>query len=706
MKFRKNGISPAGAADRGRDIGRGIAALLLLASVGCATSPMPVTIRHDGTTADAAPVAVQQKQGGADQSVAELVALLESKEMISPEEAARLRGQPVNITAGQKGPSAPAGAEWTERVRFGGDIRLRAETDRTNEDASTPVRSSEAGGAERGTTAPRMDEKALVRLGRKDSTGQSLAELVALLKNKNVISAEEAGRVTRQSATAAGENGAVTHAEAADREQADKITAMVTQELMKNLQEQVKKQVQEELAKEMKEREKEQIETITASVTEEVKKNLPEQVKSEVRQQQPGETAEKEEIENVNQRVSNVKRQLAELIGTLPEWTKRIRLSGDVRLRYEADLFDDNNAILAQPSDPTRLMNTRNDDYNFKYRVRLGLEAQINDQLDAVARLSTGNTTNPVSTNTILGDFMNKDNIVFDLAYLKWKPIDGVALYGGRMPNPWFSSALVWDRDLNFEGIALEIKRPVTEDWTAFLTGGVFPLQDDALASESKWLYAGQIGVERKDVAGISAKAGAAYYYFDNITGVRNPDPLNPGATDWSAPLYQQKGNTIFFIDPTNSDKTGFASEFKELNLTATLDIGFWDPVHIVLTGDYVKNLGFDKSDVSARTGVPDPEEDTYGYQLGLSVGYPTTYNFGLWKASLHYRYVGADAVVDSFTDSDFHLGGTNAKGWILETEFGLLKNTWLAFRWITADEVSGPPLSIDVFQVDLNARF
>jgi hypothetical protein len=705
MKRDKGVITYAALAVRGRHIGRGMAALLLLACLGCATSPGPVTIRHDGTTVNAAPAAGQQKKESADQSIAELVALLESKDMISPEEAARFRGEPVHIPAGQKGPSSPAGAEWTERVRFGGDIRLRSETDRVNQDAAAPAGSSDAGGMEVGTSASGNDTAAPVRLGRKGTAEQSVAELVALLKNKNVISAEEAGRVAAQPA-AAGETGAAAHAGAADREQIEKITAMVTQELMKDLQAQVKKQVQEELAKEMKAREKEQIETITASVTEEVKKGLPEQVKSEVRQQQPGEAAEKEQIENVNQRVSSVKRQLAELIGTLPEWTKRIRLSGDVRLRYEADLFDDNNAILAQPSDPTRLMNTRNDDYNFKYRVRLGVEAQINDQLDAVARLSTGNTTNPVSTNTILGDFMNKDNIVFDLAYLKWKPIDGVALYGGRMPNPWFSSALVWDRDLNFEGIAMEVKKPVTEEWTAFLTGGVFPLQDDALASESKWLYAGQIGVERKDVAGISAKVGAAYYYFDNITGVRNPDPLDPGATDWSAPLYQQKGNTLFFIDPTNSDKTGFASEFKELNLTGALDIGFWDPVHIVLMGDYVKNLGFDKSDVSSRTGIADPEEDTDGYQLGLSVGHPNTYNFGLWKASLHYRYVGADAVVDSFTDSDFHLGGTNAKGWILETEFGLLKNTWLAFRWLTADEVSGPPLSIDVFQVDLNARF
>ena len=70
------------------------------------------------------------------------------------------------------------------------------------------------------------------------------------------------------------------------------------------------------------------------------------------------------------------------------------------------------------------------------------------------------------------------------------------------------------------------------------------------------------------------------------------------------------------------------------------------------------------------------------------------------------YKHLESDAVVDGFTDSDFHLGGTNAKGWISGVNFGLGKNTWLTARWLTANEISGPPLSIDVFQFDINARF
>jgi hypothetical protein len=99
-------------------------------------------------------------------------------------------------------------------------------------------------------------------------------------------------------------------------------------------------------------------------------------------------------------------------------------------------------------------------------------------------------------------------------------------------------------------------------------------------------------------------------------------------------------------------------------------------------------------------------KEETDGYQIGLQVGYPKILTFGDWNVFLNYKYLEADAVLDAFTDSDFHLGGTNAKGWILGGRLGIYKNVWLVARWLTADEISGPPLAIDVFQLDLNAVY
>jgi hypothetical protein len=531
---------------------------------------------------------------------------------------------------------------------------------------------------------------------------QSVASLVELLKKKNVISAEEAASLTEQ---------AVSGAPGYDQ----KVASLV--ELLK------KKNV------------------ISADEAAGLAGQAVARRDSEKAAVIASETNQKEQIEELNQRVSHVTQKVAELYSgkvaelaaAAPEWSKRIRFGGDVRLRYERDRFDNNNDVgipkISQGAFILEAQNTWTDEDLFKYRVRVGAEVDIaeditgNIKLQAAVRLATGNTTNPVSTNTILGDFMNKDTIVLDPAYLKlsWKTVGYIptvyTLYGGRMPNPWFSSDLIWDGDLNFEGLALNVKKPLTETetWTAFLTAGAFPLQhsgpgDTNDSQHNKWLYAGQIGVERKHRTGIAAKVGAAYYHFDNITGVSNPDPLVPGATDWSAPLFQQRGNALFLIDQPNSLKEGLASEFRELNLTGTLDIGYWDPVHVVLLGDYVKNLGFNRSDVAKRIPDPNYPDTSTGYQIGLSVGRPaieTDFKWSPnWKVFLYYKYLEGDAVVDAFTDSDFHLGGTNARGWILGTEFGLMKNTWLTLRWLTADEISGPPLAIDVLQADVNAKF
>ena len=424
---------------------------------------------------------------------------------------------------------------------------------------------------------------------------------------------------------------------------------------------------------------------INAQLTE-IKKEIEEQVRNDV--------------------MNELLREVWKINSAMAEKDKRFRFSGDIRLRYEKDLYDSNNAAFAQPANPSELMNTTVDSDRFKYRVRFGVEAMVNERMDAVIRLSTGNTANPVSTNVTIGNYMNKDAVVFDLAYLKWQPWKSISWFGGRMPNPFFSSDLVWAKDLSFDGLVLHGRAPNEETWTPFFTAGAFPLQQNDFTAHQKWLAAGQLGLERKSSKGVAFRIGSAYYDFENITGVLN-NPDNPGATNWTAPLYQQKGNTLFNIssDPTIY-LTALAAKYKELNFTGTLDIGFWDPVHIVFLGDYVKNLGFNSAEVAQNTGNPDPSKEIEGYQYGLSVGYPATYAAGQWKVYFYKKRLESDAVVDAFTDPDFHLGGTNAQGWIMGTDLGLAKNNWLTIRWLTADQISGPPLAIDVLQVDFNARF
>ena len=163
--------------------------------------------------------------------------------------------------------------------------------------------------------------------------------------------------------------------------------------------------------------------------------------------------------------------------------------------------------------------------------------------------------------------------------------------------------------------------------------------------------------------------------------------------------------------------KVGLASKFQVFNATATYDFARFDPVHISLTADYSKNLGFDQQQILDRAqpvgglkgGIVNYDNlkpRTNAFQVRLDVGHPEMKKLNDWGVFLAYKYLERDAVLDAFTDSNFHLAGTDAQGWILGANYGLLPNTWLTARWMSTNEIDGPPLASDVLLVDLNARF
>jgi len=73
---------------------------------------------------------------------------------------------------------------------------------------------------------------------------------------------------------------------------------------------------------------------------------------------------------------------------------------------------------------------------------------------------------------------------------------------------------------------------------------------------------------------------------------------------------------------------------------------------------------------------------------------------------TLGYRYVETDAVIDAFTDSEFHQGGTNDRGYYVGAAWSFNRAANLSARYFGATEITGPKLTIDLFQIDLSARF
>lgn len=429
----------------------------------------------------------------------------------------------------------------------------------------------------------------------------------------------------------------------------------------------------------------------------------------------------------------------------LPEWTQRIKIAGDIRLRAQNDMFSsdnlpygtgfvDFNAVNDNGGFGGAFLNTDEDRLRGRVRARLGIDAKVTNNIKAALRVSTGHIDDPVSTNQTFGDSFRKSGVVLDRSYLQYEGINSdnypfLTLWGGRMPSPWLSTNLVWDKDLNFEGAAATYRMNMAgsgslldldeRDRSLFLTLGGFFLDEIELSADDKWLLGAQVGGEWLFRDQSSFKMGVAFYDYRNIAGRRNS--LDSTLFDYTAPEFVQKGNSMFEISNDANAfgrRFGLAADYSLVNLTFNYDLARFAPTHVILTGDYVRNIGYDAEKIRSRLEggamfadsslfTADPsEERNEGYQLKLTVGWPSTVTRRNWQAFLAYRYLERDAVLDAFTDSDFHLGGTNSKGWLLGGSYGLTENTYLRARYMSADEIDGPPFGIDVLQLDLNAKF
>jgi hypothetical protein len=454
------------------------------------------------------------------------------------------------------------------------------------------------------------------------------------------------------------------------------------------------------------------------------------------------------------------------------EWTQRIKLFGDVRIRGEGIYFpsgNDNtgsfpnfNAInTGAPFDISGTifspqLDVDQDRRRLRLRARLGLEATLGHGFSAGMRIATGENNSPTSTNQSLGAAgsshsggnFSKYAIWLDRGFLKYElggqPTKNLAVTMGRFDNPFFATEIMWDDDIGFDGVAIQGKYEVLKGFTPFISGGAFPVyntdfnfasnQPAKFRSDDKWLYAAQLGFDLKVNKEIDFKIGIAYYDFQDIQG-KLSDPFVPlttsdaGNTDTSRPSFAQKGNTyrpIRNIIPTVDNDFGtsrqfqyfgLATEFRDLALTGRLDLNYFEPVQISLLGEYIRNLAWDDADIeTVAVNNRGPIDETLGFGryeggdtawiAGVRVGKAKFEKLWDWSLGISYRHLESDAVVDGFVDSDFGGGGTNMEGYTLYGGVALSPNVSFGVRWMSANELAGPPLKTDVVQVEFNGKF
>src|SRR5690606_27990242 len=97
----------------------------------------------------------------------------------------------------------------------------------------------------------------------------------------------------------------------------------------------------------------------------------------------------------------------------------RIRLTGDMRVRYQYDDYRDNPV-----RDRTRI------------RLRLAADTDINESTSLYMRLATG-ADNPTSANATLDGGFSRKDFGLDRAYVKYEFTDYQHLLLGKMKNPY-----------------------------------------------------------------------------------------------------------------------------------------------------------------------------------------------------------------------------------------------------------------------------
>jgi hypothetical protein len=413
--------------------------------------------------------------------------------------------------------------------------------------------------------------------------------------------------------------------------------------------------------------------------------------------------------------------------GALAEWLKHTRISGDLTLREEGISYSSNNApefnyfAINQAGGYTQaganaFLDTDESRFRFRGRARLGVESDITDSITAGLRLATGNTSDLVSeTQTLDGTApyaFGIDELYVRLDERTARKFDWLTAEGGRFLNPYQSPTnLIFHQDLTFTGAAatgrLGFGDGSAEQSNVFFTAGAHQLQEIQFSAHDKWLVGGQLGADLRWGEAQKLRLTGAFFDYFNVTGELNPAD-QPGLYNYTAPTFLRWGNTLFNIANTPNGSTqlfALASKFRLANLNATYLYGIGSRYALGVTVDAVKNFGFKAAQVEANTGyyvVP----RTKGYQTEVSFGDPLVTKANDWRVIVGYRYLQRDAVIDGYTDSDFHFGGTNARGYYLSGMYGLSHNVWARIRYMSANEIDGPTYDVDTLQIDLNTHF
>jgi hypothetical protein len=361
-----------------------------------------------------------------------------------------------------------------------------------------------------------------------------------------------------------------------------------------------------------------------------------------------------------------------EKLAAVLAWLDRIHPYGDLRGRFEGFVYH---------NDP--LGNDPKDRYRWRYRLRAGLQADINAYLDAAFQLSTGPDANSANQSLGSGPDFDPDGIFVREAYVKAMPLATLDLpldmssqiLFGKMPNPFRSdkgaALIIWDGDITPEGLSVGYALSPCEALRLNFDFGYYLIEEVSSRSNDPHLLAVQVDSSFSPHEDWWFGFSPSYYAYRNL----DQDFYDRGSYAVSGFGSSYGGNV-----PGGMARGG-ATQTADFRLWASFaGVTDWP---ILAYGNVVRNFTARNTD-----GFGAGKEDL-GWSAGLEVGDKKRW-VGLGAA---YFEVEANATPSNFTDSDLFDGRTNGKGWYFKIVRQIFKNTDLQ-----AEAFLSEPLNDGIF--------
>ena len=363
----------------------------------------------------------------------------------------------------------------------------------------------------------------------------------------------------------------------------------------------------------------------------------------------------------------------------IPKWLETISLFGDLRNRVEGFYGNDYHA------------QTR-----YRLRARVGLNANVTDEISGTVRLATGDANDPISTNQTLTNTFTRKPINLDWAYLTLKPEKtfGLEPGWGQIVTGKFGvnlarySELVWDDDLSPEGATetLNLWERREGFYRSFRLNALQWIMNDASANNDSWIAGGQAVVDAAIGSTANLTASFADYNFidmNRVAATYLSQFTNPAGTT-SNPSFNSSLANSNDVVKNGSQIIGYQYGFNVINFGSELD--FPNPFGLGIPAGLFGEVANNTQASSRNTGLA----------IGLGIGkaqrdwyHDALKNPGDWSMSYTWERVEKDAVVSLFSFSDFQYqqnktsqkGSTNVTGSVIRFDYELFANFQLTVK-------------------------